>query len=385
MSEVVFKILKAGTSFHAMDYNGRKERAGQAKLVHMEGFGPLHDVGTIADQREMKRYLELHSSRNPRVRNPQFHAILSVRGHSHSESSMVEMARHVMHQLGYKGNPIAIYSHADTANRHLHIITSRVGLNGRKVNDRFEGMRAQGYIQQLLGQDPGKQMQTDLFQCLQYRFSSLKQFMLLLELRGYQCRERQGEISFYKHGKKQGRVDSAVVVDHIRHSPVPSNGAAEIRDMILHEMRKFDPTLVVDDAYWKKGQKEFSSALTERMRQSYGLQIVFFAGKGHDRPYGSVIIDHLDRNVYKGSDVLSIGQLNGEERSQTAEQRERTVDRGDGWRESEQREIKQGAGGELVDALEEILSGAERDLVADARMAESGVRKKKRGVKGEWR
>jgi hypothetical protein len=383
MSEVVFKILKAGTSFHAMDYNGRKERAGQAKLVYMGGFGPIQDGRMQADPRDLKRYLELHSSRNPRVRNPQFHAILSVRGHYSSESSMVEISRHVMHQLGFKGNPIAIYTHSDTANRHLHIITSRVGLNGRKVNDRFEGIRAQYIIQQLLGQDPGKQMQTDLFQCLQYRFSSLKQFMLLLELRGYQCRERQGEISFYKHGMKQGRVDSAVVVDQIRHTPVPSNGAAEIRDMILHEMGKYDLTLVVDEAYWKKGQKEFSSALTERMRQAYGLQIVFFAGKGHDRPYGSVIIDHLDRNVYKGSDVLSIGQLTGEERMQTAEQRERTVDRGDGWRETEQMEIKQGSDGELAAALEEILTGAERDLLRDARMAESGGRRKKRGLRRE--
>jgi hypothetical protein len=223
-------------------------------------------------------------------------------------------------------------------------------------------------------------MQADLFQCLQYRFSSLKQFMLLLELRGYQCRDRQGEIFIYKHGMKQGRIECVVVMDHIRHAPVPSNGASEIRDMILHEMGKYDPTLVVDEAYWKKGQKEFKSALTERMRQSYGLQIVFFAGKGHDRPYGSVIIDHLDRNVYKGSDVLSISQLTGEDRVQTAEQRERTVDRGDGSPESEQREIKQGAGGELADALEEILSGAERDLVADARMAESGGRKRKKRV-----
>ena len=124
-------------------------------------------------------------------------------------------------------------------------------------------------------------------------------------------------------------------------------------------------------------------AVTERMRQSYGLEIVFFAGKGHDRPYGSVIIDHLDRNVYKGSDVLSIGQLTGEEIIQTAEQRERTVGRGDGWPDSEQREVKQGAGGELAAALEEVLAGAERDLVADARMAENGVRKKKKGVKRE--
>ena len=380
MSEVVFKILKAGTSFHAMDYNGRKERNGQARLVHMEGFGPLQDGRKHADPREMKRYLELHSSRNPRVRNPQFHAILSVRGHSSSESSMVDMAKLVMHQLGYMGNPIAIYAHSDTANRHLHIITSRVGLNGRKVNDRFEGMRAQGFIQQLLGQDPGKQMQMDLFQCLQYRFSSLKQFMLLLELRGYQCRERQGEIFIYKHGMKQGRIYSAVVVDHIRHAPVPSNGAAQIRDMILHEMRKHDPTLVVDQAYWKKGQKEFSSALTERMRQSYGLEIVFFAGKGHDRPYGSVIIDHLDRNVYKGSDVLSIGQLTGEGRIQTAEQRERAVGQGDGWPDSEQREIKQGAGGELAAVLEDVLAGAERDLAADVRKAESDFKSTKKNA-----
>jgi len=55
--------------------------------------------------------------------------------------------------------------------------------------------------------------------------------------------------------------------------------------------------------------KEFTSRLTEHLREKFGLEFVFFSGKQKDKPYGYAIIDHTHKAVYKGSDVLKLDLL----------------------------------------------------------------------------
>ena len=372
MSELVFKIMKAGASFHAIDYNARKDSKGLARLVHFEGFGPLQDGRTTADPKALKAYLEQFGSRNTRIRQPQFHAILSVRGRSMETSNMIAAARTVLNRLGYTGNPIAIYEHNDTANRHLHIITSRVGLNGQKINDKFEGIRAQQALQEILLIDPAVDFHHHMVYSLQYRFSSVRQFMLLMEAKGYTCRQHQGNIRFYKHGYQQGNIETGVIKDHMKHHPVAMNGIDFIREMIFHERIKHPATLQVSKIYGHKGGTGFSSPLTDVLRDEFGLQSVFFASPGQHRPYGYVIIDHVKRNVYKGSDIMPLSELIGisQDESLNTKQREdkRQVWRGDGWPEGEESEkqIRESpGGGEMVRALDQIMAGAERDLMTD--------------------
>jgi hypothetical protein len=388
MSELVFKIMKAGGSFHAIDYNGKKEGKGQARLVQMEGFGPLQDGNTSADPKALKAYLEQYASRNTRIRHPQFHAILSVKGKSMETGTMIKAAQRVMSQLGYAGNPIAIYEHNDTANRHLHIITSRVGLDGRKINDKYEGIRAQQVLQAMLLTDPAKDFHRHMLESLQYRFSSVRQFILLMDGKGYSSRQHQGNIQFFKHGYQQGSIEVGVIKEHIKYHPVSEHGMTSIREIIEYEREKHDSQLVCAQQYGQKGERNFSSPLTEVLREKYGLICVFFSSDGKDQPHGYVIIDQAYRNVYKGSVVMSLSELTGmnQQESRKTEQREteHQVWRGDGWREGEEYEKtdrESSGGGELIRALDEMMSGVERDLEQKLRGTENsffGARKKRK-------
>ena len=56
-------------------------------------------------------------------------------------------------------------------------------------------------------------------------------------------------------------------------------------------------------------QKKFESDLTDFLKQKFGMDFIFFIGKDKDKPYGYMIIDHHNREVYKGSDVLKLDYL----------------------------------------------------------------------------
>src|SRR2546430_17614046 len=105
MSSLVFKIMKASATFHGVGYNEKKQKQGLAKLIHFENFGHLHLGKETISKDAFKKYLEQHSKRNDRIKNPQFHAILSCKGNLFSYQELKEHALKIMDQLGYAGNP----------------------------------------------------------------------------------------------------------------------------------------------------------------------------------------------------------------------------------------------------------------------------------------
>ena len=55
-----------------------------------------------------------------------------------SDEQTVEFIDKVMSDLGYGGQPYRIYKHTDIARTHYHVVSSRCGQDGRKINDSFE-------------------------------------------------------------------------------------------------------------------------------------------------------------------------------------------------------------------------------------------------------
>lgn len=73
---------------------------------------------------------------------------------------------------------------------------------------------------------------------------------------------------------------------------------------------RYDSRVVVRSAgVYSSQKKEFSSRLTDHLKEKFGLEFVFFSGKEKDKPYGYAIIDHRNEAVYKGSDVLKLALL----------------------------------------------------------------------------
>jgi hypothetical protein len=311
MNALVFKILKPSATFRGVEYNGRKVEKGQAVLLHRSGFGPVGIIGRSPSWRQLQGHLVTHSSSNRRIRQPQFHAILSCRNHSHTPEQLGRIGLSLMDRLGYGGNPMLLYTHHDTRHNHIHIVTSRVGRDGRKVPDRFEAIRSQRILMELLGRDAGDHFKKAVEKALSYRFSTVAQFMLLMESQGYKGLRRGDGVSFIRHGTVQGAVPLSVLDSRSAAPRIGASDRGRVRALILRHADQHDRTLQAQTAGKYGGDMRWQSALTRHLHGRYGLEFVFFTGKGHAKPYGYAIIDHANKVVFKGGDVMGMPELTG--------------------------------------------------------------------------
>jgi hypothetical protein len=311
MSELVFKIMKPGQSFHGVDYNEKKQEKGQASLIHIQEFGHLQDGRTQLQRQDIKKYLSYYSQRNTRIKSPQFHAILSCKGQSFSSDQLKDQALQLMQQMGYGNNPLLIYAHTDTKNNHIHIISSRIDPNGKKIPDTYEGLKANRILSDMLKLVTQQDCQQAIKEGLTYRFSSVAQYMLLMERKGYDCRQQQQYISFYKHGTKQGVIPLSDVTQHLVEYRISPGEISRIRALILKYKPIYDGTLQKSGNRYPAKFISISSPLTTFLYQRFGLEFVFFTGKKHDKPYGYAIIDQGHKTIFKGGDILSLGKLTG--------------------------------------------------------------------------
>jgi hypothetical protein len=56
-------------------------------------------------------------------------------------------------------------------------------------------------------------------------------------------------------------------------------------------------------------KRKFESALTNFLQSRFGLEFAFFMGKGQEKPYGYSCIDHKNKVVYKGGEIMKLEQL----------------------------------------------------------------------------
>lgn len=131
---MIATILPGSADFHAVGYNEHKVYKGVATLLEMQNFGGL-DASEHPTAKQLVQFLQFYSSQNSRIQKPQFHVAISCKGHEMSEQQLLDFAHRYLQEMGYAepGHPWLIYAHHDTDNTHLHIVTSRVAPDGRKI------------------------------------------------------------------------------------------------------------------------------------------------------------------------------------------------------------------------------------------------------------
>lgn len=138
--------------------------------------------------------------------------MITCKGQQFTDDQLKEHALKVMEELGYADIPILMYSHSDTENKHVHIVTSRVAQDGKKIAHDMEGARANRILSRLLNNDPVENLNNDLEDALSYNFSTVAQFYLLMENKEYDIKEIGDKVHFYKHGQQQGEIEKKSVV-----------------------------------------------------------------------------------------------------------------------------------------------------------------------------
>lgn len=289
---MIATILPGSPNFHAVGYNERKVSKGVARLIEMQNFGTLGTFGKPTPD-ELVKYLQEYTSRNNRIQKAQFHVAISCKGHELSESELLEFAYRYLSEMGYAeaGQPLLIYSHYDTDNTHLHIVTSRIEPDGRKIVHDHERRRSQEAIDRILGNDRRQKTDKAVDVAKQYTFSSFAQFKAVLTSMGYEVYQKNGKVCV-KHGGKIQKELSLSEIEALFKGGYRDRARCRQLRSILKKYRDVSST---------------KEELQKELKSKFGIDLVFFGKK--DAAYGYMIVDHANKTVINGARVLAMDEL----------------------------------------------------------------------------
>jgi hypothetical protein len=263
-------LEKPSRVFAGVGYNTSKIDRNTGELMLIANFGALQGLQNPRPQ-DLINYLLMISARNREIKNTQFHAVISARGRNYTKQELTQAAVLWLKEMSYGEQPYLIVFHKDTENHHVHLVSSRVGKDGKLIDRDYERVRAVRSMEKVLGYTFA----------LQYQFSTAAQFYLILESRGHLGRD-------YYHSEKLQQKLAAYRPDQAR--------IAELKGLL--QMHKGSPDFV------------------QLMQTQYQVDVVFHAKDGQ-KPYGYTVIDHATMQVFKGSEIIKLKHLLDENHNYT--------------------------------------------------------------------
>jgi hypothetical protein len=287
---MIVKILSSSASFDGVNYNTDKIDNGKGELMLVKNFGALQGLINLRPE-DYKNYLKMVSATNKAVKKPQFHVAISAEGRTHDKHQLTEIAEKWLKSMGYGEQPYLIVFHKDTANSHIHIVTTRINKQGKKIDHNFEKVRAVHQLNKILGLDEKHNAGQDITKALAYSFTTKAQFMMILECQGYKLAEKDGKLNVIKFGKVQGDISLNTITEKLQKS-VGDEGRKRQLTALLH----------------KYASQYDTAGLAEYLKQKHGIVLLFHAKDGK-QPYGYSIIDHAGKAVYKGGEIMPLAKL----------------------------------------------------------------------------
>ena len=308
---MIVHIFDPGAKFTAVRYNTDKVDKGSGELMKVSGFGPLQSFAEIRPE-DYRNYLEMLSARNKHLKFPQFHAVISAKGKEHDKHTLTEIATAWLESMGYGRQPYLIVFHKDTNNHHVHMVTSRVDRDGRKINSNFEHLNGVRRLNKIIGLDEGATVVQDINKALSYGFSTKAQFMMILESQGYRLKETGDMMDVIKFGHKLTEVPVADISERTAGYAQDKQRTKQLRAIIIKYSRQKDVTPQLKSIPMPGGlakpTKTYTSELAQYLKKELGIALIFH-GSNDKPPYGYTIIDHKGKAVFKGSEVIALKEL----------------------------------------------------------------------------
>ena len=294
---MIVKILSSASSdFHGVKYNDKKRESGAGELMLMQNFPD--GIDEKSKQEEVRNYFKA-ISKSDKVKKPQFHATISTKFQNHSKEELTEIGKHFMKEMGYENQPYIIVFHNDTENNHIHLVSTRVDkTTGKKMDDGFEKLKSQRALQKVLAELQGVDLDKELEKLLKYKYSTAKQLEFLLERSGFKfIKNRENDTAFdiLKNGVKQKTIfDNQIVFS----SKSDSKRANQIKAFLNKYKEVYSNKVFkvidnreaegIEDDQTKRNATpkiEFESELQHKMREMFGIDIVFHHKHGQ-QPFG---------------------------------------------------------------------------------------------------
>ena len=243
--------------------------------------------------------------------------MISTKFQEHSKEQLAEIAENFMIEMGYGKQPFTVVFHNDTDNNHVHIVSTRVDkTTGKKINDSFEKLKSQEALSRTLEQLYHIKPDEDLDKLLNYKVSTFKQLETLLERNGFKMIKNkldENAFNILKNGVTQRTINierinfaknqkdsrkNQIKAILIKYKDLHSNKVFRVEDKRKQES-VFPSTKDRFGENELKIRLEFESELQQKLRQLFGIDLVFHHKDNH-QPFGYSLIDHKSGRVYKG-------------------------------------------------------------------------------------
>ena len=305
---MVVKIFDSNSSFNGVSYNTNKMEKDKGELMKTENFGYLQDIPNVMPE-EYKNYLRAHSNTNSVVQDKQLHLTLSGKGREYNKNQLTDMADAFMKEMGYGDNPYMVVFHNDTANNHVHIVSSRINSEGKKINDSFEYKRAQAVMQKIINNNIGYSTIDLVQKSFDYSISTVAQLKLLFEQNGYSVSYDDKAMTLRKYDDVQQVISMEKVNALIADSKKDNSRTVQLKAIINKYKGRADATVsvVYEPSKYQNVKKPigYTSDLAKVLKDKLGLDIVYHGKKGLP-PYGYSIIDHTNKTVFKGGEIMPL-------------------------------------------------------------------------------
>ncbi|MEB2776337.1 relaxase/mobilization nuclease domain-containing protein [Algoriphagus sp. D3-2-R+10] len=125
-------IIKTSTSLRRpFHYNENKVGQGVAELLFAQNY-PINNAQQTGELR--LKYLLKLASLNSRTGVNAVHISLNFApGEEFEKEKLQHISREYMKGVGFENQPYLVYRHTDAGHPHLHIVTTNIALDGKRI------------------------------------------------------------------------------------------------------------------------------------------------------------------------------------------------------------------------------------------------------------
>jgi len=129
---MVAKITCPRNINRALNYNEQKVGQGKAECLYAGNF--LREAGELNFYEKLHRF-EHQNALNDRAKTNTLHISLNFdAGDKLDRETLIQIASDYLEKIGFGKQPYLVYQHYDAGHTHLHLVTTSIGQDGKRIN-----------------------------------------------------------------------------------------------------------------------------------------------------------------------------------------------------------------------------------------------------------
>lgn len=336
---MVAKIVSGKSIRGMLHYNENKVTVGEAKLILSSGFAA--DINRMNFEQKLQRFEHL-TMLNGKVKTNSIHISLNFdAGDKLSDKLLQRITIAYMDRIGFGDQPYLVYKHSDAAHPHLHITTTNIKPDGKRIDihnigrtlseiarkelekefkltqaegrksSNVLGIKAADSEKAFYGKTPTKRTITNIVNAVirMYKFTSLAEMNAVLkQFNVIADRGKENTLMFQKNGlmfsitdEKGQPIGVPIKASSIYGKPTLKNLENKFMQSVERRKPYKAPLKDVIDGILAKYRSISKSTFISEL-QKLDIAVLFWANE-QGRYYGSTFIDNRNKAVFNGSDL----------------------------------------------------------------------------------